>query len=66
MNDKIKNINEKRKNSGNSVKDAVKRACQQIRNIQPADEEEPEGLASGDMKKYLEDPTATDEKEEDE
>ena len=62
MSDKIKHIADKRrkKNSG-SVADAIKRAKQHIRNIGAEDLKEPEGFASGDMKKFLENSDADDE-----
>jgi hypothetical protein len=62
MSDKIKQIADKRrkKNPG-SVADAIKRAKQHIRNIDAEDLKEPEGFASGDMKKFLENPDADDE-----
>ena len=41
-----------------SISDAIKRAKQHIRNVGAEDLQEPDGFASGDMKKFLEDPEA--------
>jgi hypothetical protein len=55
--DKIKHLSDKqREKNGGSIKDAIKRAKQHIRNIAADDLEEPEGFVSGDMKKFLENP----------
>ncbi|MFV1872122.1 MAG: hypothetical protein ACMZ64_02180 [Oleiphilus sp.] len=65
--EKIKHLSDKQreKNSG-SIKDAIKRAKQHIRNVGADDLEEPEGFASGDMKKYLENPDAYEKEDDDE
>ena len=63
----IKNISHQRNMQKQiSVADAVKRAKQQIRNAGAEDLEEPSGFASGDMKKYLEDPDLYEKEDEDE
>lgn len=55
--DNIKYLSDKqRKENGGSIKDAIKRAQQHVRNVGAGDLEEPEGFASGDMKKFLENP----------
>lgn len=55
--DNIKYLSDKqRKENGGSIKDAIKRAQQHVRNVGADDLEEPEGFASGDMKKFLENP----------
>lgn len=56
-NKKIKYISdEQRKKSGSSIKDALRRAKQHIRNTGADELSEPEGFASGDMKKFIESP----------
>lgn len=63
--DNIKHLSDKqRKENGGSIKEAIKRAKQHIRNVRADDLEEPEGFASGDMKKFLENPDE-DENEDD-
>ncbi len=55
----VDSLNEERRSQkGPSVKDAIKRAKQHLRNIKADELEEPEALASGDMKKFLDDPEA--------
>jgi hypothetical protein len=62
MSDKIKHIaDERRKKNTGSVADAIKRAKQHIRNVGAEDLQEPEGFASGDMKRFLENPDVEDE-----
>ncbi|ARU58319.1 hypothetical protein OLMES_4310 [Oleiphilus messinensis] len=58
MSDKtVKHLSDRqREKNGSSIEDAIKRAKQHIRNIGADDLEEPEGFASGDMKKFLENP----------
>lgn len=56
---------QRKKNSG-SIKDAIRRAKQHIRNVGADDLEEPEGFASGDMKKFLENPDEYEKDEDDE
>ena len=58
MSDKeIKHLSDKQhEKNGSSIKDAIKRAKQHIRNVGADDLEEPEGFASGNMKKFLENP----------
>ena len=64
--EKIKHLSdEQRKKSGGSIKDAIRRAKQHIRNVGADELEEPEGFASGDLKKFLENPDEH-EKEDDE
>ena len=54
---KIKYLSdEQRKKNGGSIKDAIQRAKQHIRNTGADELNEPEGFASGDMKKFLENP----------
>jgi len=67
MNDKIKQINQQRsKKKPGSIEDAIKRAKQHIRNVDAENLEEPEGFASGDMKKFLEDSDEYEKGEDDE
>ena len=54
MSDKIKQISDqRRKKKSVSIEDAIKRAAQHIRNIGADKLEEPEVLASGDMRKIF-------------
>ncbi len=66
-NEKIKHLSDKQreKNAG-SIKDAIKRAKQHIRNVGADDLDEPEGFASGDMKKFLENPEEYEKEQDDE
>lgn len=65
--EKIKHLSDKqREKYGHSIKDAIKRAKQHIRNLGADDLEEPEGLASGDMKKFLDDPDVYEKEDDDE
>lgn len=65
--EKIERLSDKqRAKNGGSVKDAIKRAKARIRNIGADDLDEPEGFASGDMKKFLESPEAFEKDEDDE
>lgn len=65
--EKIEHLSDKqRAKNGGSVKDAIKRAKARIRNIGADDLEEPEGFASGDMKKFLANPEEFEKDEEDE
>ncbi len=67
MCDNIKQISEqRRKKEPGSIEDAIKRAKQHIRNIGAENLEEPEGFASGNMKKFLENPDAYEKDDEDE
>lgn len=67
MTDKIKHLSDKRPGSdGNAIKDAIRRAKQRIRNVGADDSDEPEGFASGDMKKFLENPDKCDTEDDDE
>ncbi len=67
MNDKIKHLSDQaRKNKSDSIEDAIKRAKQHIRNRKAEDLEEPEGFASGDMKKFLDEQEEKDEDDSDE
>lgn len=64
--DKIKHLSDKqRAKTGGSVKEAIRRAKQHIRNVGSNDLDEPEGFASGDMKKFIENPDKY-EKDDDE
>lgn len=57
MSDEIKHLSEQaRKKKPQTIADAIKRAKAHIRNVGAEDLEEPEGFASGDMKKFLENP----------
>lgn len=62
--EKIKHLSDKTR--GASIKDAIKRAKQFIRNVGADDLDEPEGFASGDMKKFLENPECCEKGEDDE
>jgi len=63
--EKIEHLSDKqREKSENPIRDAMRRAKQHIRNTGAEGLEEPEGFASGDMKKFLDDPDAY-EKEDD-
>lgn len=62
--DKIKHLSDKKR--GDSIKDAIKRAKQHIRNVGAGDAQEPEGFASGDMKKFLENPDEYEKDNDDE
>tara|TARA_R110000868_G_scaffold231546_1_gene484960 strand:+ start:342 stop:563 length:222 start_codon:yes stop_codon:yes gene_type:complete len=65
--DKIKHLSDKqREKNGGSIKDAIKRAKQHIRNVGAGDLDEPEGFASGDMKKFLENPDEYEKEDDDE
>jgi hypothetical protein len=57
MSDDIKHISDAQKKTG-SISEAIKRAKQHIRNVGAEDLQEPDGFASGDSKKFLEDPEA--------
>jgi hypothetical protein len=66
MSEKIKRLSvQRRKKKPESIRDAVRRGAQHIRNVGAENLEEPEGFASGDMKKFLEDPEAYDKEDED-
>ena len=55
--DKVKHISDKpRENDSGDISEAFRRARQHIRNIVSDELDEPDGLASGDMKKFLDDP----------
>lgn len=65
--DKIKHIGDKqREKSSGDISEAIRRARQHLRNIASDDAEEPESLASGDMKKFLDDPDQYDKDTDDE
>lgn len=65
--EKIKLLSDKqREKNGPSIKDAIRRAKQHIRNLGADKQEEPEGLVSGDMKKFLDDPDEYEKEEGDE
>ena len=54
---KIERLSDKqRKKNGGAIRDAIRRARQHVRNVGADNLEEPEGFASGDMKKFLENP----------
>ena len=53
----VKHLSDKqRKKDGGSIKNAIRRAKQHIRNVGANEAEEPEGFASGDMNGFLENP----------
>lgn len=52
----IKHLGGKQRGRSSSITDAIKRAKQRIRNAKADDLDEPEGFASGDMKRFLADP----------
>lgn len=57
MNKKIENLTEYRnKKKPSTAQEAARRASQRFRDLAPENLEEPQGLASGDMKKFLENP----------
>ncbi len=57
MNDNVEHLSDQRsKRDSESIKDAIKRAKQHVRNVGAENLDEPEGFASGDMKKFLDDP----------
>jgi hypothetical protein len=65
-NEKVKSLAEKRtEKQTETIQNAVKRAKQLIRNNNAENLEEPEGLASGDMKKFLSDPDEYDKDDKD-
>lgn len=65
--EKIEHLNDKRRDKdGSSIKDAIKRAKQHIRNLDVDGLEEPEGFVSGDMKKFLEDQIDYEKENDDE
>lgn len=67
MSKKIENLTRHRnKKKPASVEEAARRAARRFRDLAPQDIEEPEALASGDMKKFLEDPDAYEQGEDDE
>ena len=66
-NEKVKSLAEKRsEKQTETIQDAIKRAKQFIRNNDAENIEEPEGLASGDMKKFLNDPDEYEKEDKDE
>lgn len=65
MTDKIEHLSDQaRKKKPQSIADAIRRAKAHIRNVGAENLEEPEGFASGDMKKFLENPDAYEQEEE--
>lgn len=55
--DKVKHISDKqRERDSGDISEAIRRARQHIRNIDSDEIDEPDGLVSGDMKKFLDDP----------
>ena len=66
-NNKVKSLAEKRnEKQTETIQDAIKRAKQLIRNNNAENLEEPEGLASGDMKKFLNNPDEYEKDDKDE
>lgn len=65
MSDEIKHLSEQaRKKKPQTIADVIRRAKAHIRNVGSENSEEPEGFASGDMKKFLEDPEAYEKENE--
>ncbi len=65
MSDEIKRLSEQaRKKKPQSIADAIKRAKAHVRNVGAENLEEPDGFASGDMKKFLENPEAYEKEDE--
>lgn len=63
---KIEHISDSQRAKGSdTIKDAIRRAKQHIRNVGAENLEEPEGFASGDMKKFLENPDEYEKEEDD-
>ena len=55
--EKIKYLSDKqREKNGSAISDAIRHAKQLVRNVGAEDLAEQEGLASGDMKKFLDNP----------
>ena len=66
-NEKVKSLAEKRnEKQTETIQDAVKRAKQLIRNNNAENLEEPEWLASGDMKRLLKGPDEYEKDDKDE
>lgn len=65
MSEKVKHINDGKKEKG-TISDAIRRAKQHIRNVGAEDIPEPDGFASGDMEKFLEDPESYEKEDDDE
>ncbi|GAB1256183.1 hypothetical protein NBRC116494_06850 [Aurantivibrio plasticivorans] len=67
MSKKVENLTEHRnKKKPPTVQEAARRAARRFRDMVPKDLEEPEGLASGDMKKFLENPDEYEKEDDDE
>jgi hypothetical protein len=65
MSDEIKRLSEQaRKKKPQSIADAIKRAKAHIRNVGAENLEEPDGFASGDMKKFLANPEVYEKEDE--
>lgn len=65
MSKKVENLSKHRnKKNPVSIEEAAKRAARRFREGAPADIEEPDALASGDMEKFLEDPEAYEKGED--
>lgn len=56
----------RRKKKPLSIEEAVRAAAQHARNVSANDLDEPQGLASGDMEKFLKDPEAWEREGDDE
>ena len=66
MSEKIVHLSKYRnKKIPRSIEEAAKAAVRRFRDQTPKDLVEPEGLASGDMKKFLQDPDAYEKEDED-
>lgn len=67
MSKKVENLSKHRnKKKPITLDEAAKRAARRFRDLAPKDIEEPEALASGDMKKFLENPEEYEKGEDDE
>ncbi|MGI9279844.1 MAG: hypothetical protein ACR2PX_09455 [Endozoicomonas sp.] len=67
MSKKIENLTKHRnKKKPATIEEAARRAARRFRDMTPTNIEEPEALASGDMKKFLENPDEYEKGEDDE
>lgn len=63
----VERLDEKRrKRKGSSIAEAIRQAKQRVRNLGADEHDEPEGLASGDMKRFLENPEDYEKEDDDE
>ena len=67
MSKKVENLTEHRnKKKPRTIEESAKAAARRFRDMAPNEIEEPDGLASGDMEKLLEDPDAWEKDGDDE